>query len=77
MSTTSIPTPLLTILSADRYPYAVAQMRDGKITSTLAYATTLEDCYFQVQGWRSSMGSADYIMAEQREINGKSYWVAV
>ena len=77
MTTISIPTPLLTILSPERYPYAVAQVRDGKITSTLAYATTLEECYFQVQGWRSSMGSADYIMAEQREINGKSYWVAV
>ena len=71
------PTPLLTILSPERYPYAVAQVRDGKITSTLAYATTLEECYFQVQGWRSSMASADYIMAEQRERNGKSYWCAV
>lgn len=71
------PTPLQTILSADRYPYAVAQVRDGKITCTITYATTLEDCYFQVQAWRSSMASADYIMAEQRERNGKSYWVAV
>ena len=71
------PTPLQTILSADRYPYAVAFVKDGKITSTMSYATTLEDCYFQVQGWRSSMASADYIMAEQRERNGKSYWVAV
>jgi len=52
-------------------------VKDGKITSTLAYQDSLEECYFQVQGWRSSMGSAAYIMAEQQEINGKSYWVAV
>jgi hypothetical protein len=55
----------------------VAFVKGGKIARTLAYASTLEDCYFQVQGWRSSMGSADYIMAEQQERNGKSYWVAV
>jgi hypothetical protein len=73
----SIPTPLQTILSPTRYPFAVAQVKDGKITSTLAYQDSLEECYFQVQGWRSSMGSAAYIMAEQQEINGKSYWVAV
>jgi hypothetical protein len=71
------PTPLLTILSPERYPYAVAHVQDGKITSTLAYQDSLEECYFQVQGWRGSMGSASYIMAEQQEINGKSYWVAV
>lgn len=71
------PTPLQTILSPTRYPFAVAQVKDGKITSTLAYQDSLEECYFQVQGWRSSMGSASYIMAEQQEINGKSYWVAV
>ena len=75
--TRTAPTPLQTILSADRYPYAVAMVKDGKIACTMAYAATLEDCYFQVQGWRSSMASADYIMAEQRERNGKSYWVAV
>lgn len=71
------PTPLLTILSPERYPYAVAMVKDGKISCTMAYAATLEDCYFQVQGWRASMGSGAYIMAEQRESNGKSYWVAV
>ena len=77
------PTPLKTILCPIRYPFAVAFVKDGKITSTLAYATTLEDCYFQVQGWRSAYGSADYIMAEQKEIGEKTpdrvntYWVAV
>jgi hypothetical protein len=71
------PTPLQTILSPTRYPFAVAFVKGGKIARTLAYASTLEDCYFQVQGWRSSMGSADYIMAEQQERSGKSYWVAV
>jgi hypothetical protein len=77
------PTPLKTILCSIRYPFAVAFVKDGKIASTIAYATTLEDCYFQVQGWRSSMGSADYIMAEQKEIGEETpdrvntYWVAV
>lgn len=79
----SIPTPLKTILSPDRYPFAVAHVKDGKIASTVAYASTLEDCYFQTQGWRGSMGSADYIMAEMREIGEatpdqvNTYWVAV
>jgi hypothetical protein len=78
------PTPLKTILSPQRYPYAVAFVKDGKIHHTLAYATTLEDCYFKVQGWRSSRGSASYIMAEMREIGEaipnvcvNTYWVAV
>jgi hypothetical protein len=75
--TRTAPTPLQTILSADRHPYAVAMVKDGKIACTMAYAATLEECYALVQGWRSSMGSAAYIMAEQRERNGKSYWVAV
>jgi hypothetical protein len=73
----TVPTPLQTILSPTRYPFAVAFVRDGKITRTMAYATTLEDCYFQVQGWRASMGTGAFIMAEQQERNGKSYWVAV
>ncbi len=77
------PTPLKTILCPIRYPFAVAFVKDGKITRTVAYATTLEDCYFQVQGWRGSRGTADYIMAEQKEIGEKTpdrvntYWVAV
>ena len=75
--TRTAPAPLQTILSADRYPYAVAMVKDGKIACTMAYAATLEDCYFQVQGWRGCHSSAAYIMAEQRESNGKSYWVAV
>jgi hypothetical protein len=78
------PTPLKTILSRTRYPFAVACVKDGKIVNTFSYATTLEECYALVQGWRSSMGSADYIMAEQQEIGEaipdvcvNTYWVAV
>ena len=77
------PTPLKTILSPARYPFAVAQVKDGKIANTVAYASTLEDCYFQTQGWRASMASADFIMAEMREIGEatpdqvNTYWVAV
>jgi hypothetical protein len=37
------PTPLKTILCPTRYPFAVAYVKDGKIASTIAYATTLED----------------------------------
>ena len=81
--TTFSPAPLKTILSPTRYPYAVAMVKDGKIACTMAYAATLEDCYFQTQGWRASMGSADFIMAEMREIGEatpdqvNTYWVAV
>lgn len=77
------PAPLKTILSPDRYPYAVAHVRDGKISEAVAYASTLEDCYFQTQGWRASMGSADFIMVENREVREATpdqvdtYWVAV
>ena len=79
MTTTSSPTPLKTILG-NRYPYAVAQVRDGRIVATMAYATTLEECYFQTMGWNSSMGGASYIMAEQKDLDNTpnySYWVAV
>lgn len=80
-----MPTPLKTILSATRYPYAVAYVQDGKITHTVGYATTLEDCYFQVQGWRGvwRWRDADYIMVEMREIGESTpdrvntYWCAV
>jgi hypothetical protein len=71
------PTPLQTILCPTRYPFAVAVVKNGKIDRTMSYATTLEDCYFQVMGWRASMASGAFIMAEQQERNGKSYWVAV
>jgi hypothetical protein len=77
------PTPLKTILSPTRYPFAVAMVRNGKIISTVAYPHTLEDCYFQVQAWRSARPHDQYIMAEQREIGEKTpdrvntYWVAV
>lgn len=77
------PTPLKTILSPQRYPYAVAQVLNGKIISTAAYQSTLADCYAQVQGWRSSLPQYQWIMAEIREIGERTpdrvntYWVAV
>lgn len=77
------PTPLKTILSPVDYPFAVAHVRDGKISEAVAYASTLEDCYFQTQGWRASTGTADFIMVENREIReatpdqADTYWVAV
>ena len=79
------PTPLKTILSPTRYPYAVAVVENGKIVSTVGYASTLEDCYAQVQGWRAYRGDlANYIMAEMREIGEaipnvsiNTYWCAV
>jgi len=72
------PTPLQTILSPTRDPFAVAFVKDGRIARTLAYASTLEDCYYQVQGWRACQSSGAFIMVEQQqERSGKSYWVAV
>ena len=74
------PTPLKTILSPTRYPFAVAQVKNGKIASTLSYQTTLEQCHAEMQGWRSHFNSADYIMAEMRNLDDTpsySYWVAV
>jgi hypothetical protein len=70
-------TPLQTILSRTRYPFAVAHVRDGRIISTASYQTSLADCYAEVQAWRSSLPQYQWIMAEQQEIDGKSYWVAV
>ena len=55
----------------------MAFVKDGRIARTLAYASTLEDCYFQVQGWRACQSSGAFIMVEQQERSGKSYWVAV
>lgn len=81
---TITPTPLKTILSPGRYPFAVAQVKDGTIVNTVGYSTSLEDCYFQLQAWRSSMSNTDFIMVEQQEIGEEipnvcvnSYWVAV
>ena len=79
------PTPLKTILSPTRYPFAVAQVRDGKITCTVSYQTTLEQCYAETQGWRSmAVGADGYIMAEMREIGEaipnvsvNTFWCAV
>ena len=77
------PTPLKTILSPQRYPFAVARVRDGEIISTASYQTSLEDCYAQVQGWRSSLPQYTWIMAEMQEIGEatpdrvNTYWVAV
>ncbi len=77
-------TPLKTVLVSTRYPFAVAEVENGKITSTVAYASTLEDCYNQVQGWRASISNYnfkhDYIMAEMKDLDNTpnySYWVAV
>jgi hypothetical protein len=74
----TIPTPLQTILCPVRYPFAVAQVMDGKIAMTMCYQRTLEQCYAETQGWRSANNNrATYIMAEQREMDGKSFWCAV
>jgi hypothetical protein len=77
------PTPLKTILSPQRYPFAVASVLNGKIISTASYSTSLADCYAQVQGWRSSLPQYTWIMAEMQEIGEatpgevNTYWVAV
>jgi hypothetical protein len=83
-ASTITPAPLKTVLTPDRYPFAVATVVDGKIACTVSYASTLEDCYNQVQGWRASIANYnfkhDYIMAEQRDLDNTpnySYWVAV
>ena len=71
------PKPLKTTLSRARYPFAVACVKEGQITQTMGYSSTLAECYFMVQGWNASrLPSADhhFVMAEQRE---NSYWVAV
>jgi len=86
MTATTIPAPLKTILCPVRYPYAVAQVKDGKIVSTVAYPSTLEECYFQTQAWRQAYEKSrryEYIMAEMKEIGEKTpnrvntYWCAV
>ena len=85
--TVTIPAPLKTILCPVRYPYAVAQVKDGKIVSTVAYFRNLEECYHQTQAWRQTYANYnrryEYIMAEMREIGEKTpnrvntYWCAV
>jgi hypothetical protein len=81
---TATPTPLKTILTPERYPFAVAIVENGKITGTVSYASTLEDVYNQCQGWRASIANYsfphDYIMVEQKDLDNTpnySYWVAV
>ena len=85
---TAIPTPLKTILSPARYPFAVAVVRDGKIVSTVAYPSSLEECYVQTQAWRQAYANYNhpeqYIMAEMRMIGEEipneqvnTYWCAV
>jgi len=83
------PTPLKTILSRTRYPFAVACVKAGQITHTVAYSSTLAECYAMVQGWNSSrlpsqVAEFHYVMAEQREIGEavpnvcvNTYWAAV
>lgn len=79
----TIPTPLKTILTPDRYSFAVAYADDGKIKCTSAYASSLEEVYFMVQGWNNSLPqhcTGRYIMAEMRDLDetpSYSYWVAV
>jgi hypothetical protein len=70
-----LPKPLKTILSPERYPFAVALMEDGEIKYTVAYEQTLEDIHKQMKIWNKgySFDKGQFIMAEQQ--NG--YWVAV
>ena len=81
--TCTAPTPLKTILSPTRYPFAVAYAEGGAIRHTVAYAATLEECYAQVQAWRSYRQDGAYIMASMAEIGERTpgrvntYWVAV
>ena len=80
------PTPLKTILSKERYPFAVAEVKNNKIVSTVSYAypPTLEQCYAELQGWRAAYPDRNFIMAEMKEIGEaipnvsvNTYWVAV
>lgn len=77
------PTPLKTILSADRYPFAVAYVEEGAIKYTVGYEKTLEDVYFSAMGWNQSLprnSQGRYIMSEMSNLDDTesySYWVAV
>lgn len=82
----SIPAPLKNIFDPRDYPFAVGCVRDGELTHTVEYASSLEECYFMTQGWRASAyrsWSADYIMVENRQIGEETatsvntYWVPV
>jgi hypothetical protein len=85
--TVTIPAPLKTILCPVRYPYAVAQVKDGKIVSTVAYQDNWDECYRQTRVWRQAYVNYNhpfqYIMVEMREIGEKTpnrvntYWCAV
>ena len=83
MNKTAFPAPLKTILDASRYPFAVAHVRDNQLQYTLAYAESLEQCYFKTQGFRANGWHGEVIMVENREVgkakgdNVNTYWVAV
>jgi len=70
-------TPLQTILCPVRYPFATAKVNNGSIVRTLSYQSSLEKCYAETKGWVAHFSDPNYIMVEQKEIEGKSYWVAV
>ena len=69
--------PLQTILCPVRYPFATAKVNNGKIVCTLTYQSSLEKCYDETKGWVAHFSDPNYIMVEQKEVEGKSYWVAV
>lgn len=77
-----IPTPLKTILSSQRYPYAIAKVHNGQIVSTHSYASSIEELHHSYQGWKNAIDQ--YIMVEMREIGDaipnvcvNTYWVAI
>jgi len=78
------PTPLKTILTPDRYPFAVAKVENGKIVSTVSYATSLEDAHRSTQKWNNSLRGFNFnhkfVMAEMKDLDNTpsySYWVAI
>jgi hypothetical protein len=80
---TFIP-PVKTILSPNRYPYAVARIKNGRINDTIKYFSTLEECLQGAQKSRNYYNSPDYIAVEMREIGEaipnktvNTYWVPV
>ena len=79
-----IPTPLKTILTPDRYPFAVAKVENGRIVSTVAYETSLEDVHSKTQKWNNTLRGFNfnhiYVMAEMKDLDNTSsysYWVAI
>lgn len=79
----NIPSPLKTRLDDPDFPFAVGYVQNGKLTRTVAWASSLEECYFKTQGWRSRDPAAQYIMVENRQIGEETatsvntYWVPV